>query len=490
MKSAARNLVFGVAAVVLAFLIIEVALRLVVNLSFDYLARKDDINYEYKLWQMHLFDSFMGMQEPDAELFWKLKPGYRSSFVQVNRQGFAGPDIQPKRSREFRILFIGDSTPLGLGLAKSSDSFVWLVQDLLQSEVTDRKVVVINGSVAGFTSWQCRRLLELRGEELQPDLVITYCGNNDPSYNGYLSDRQLSELAGRRSWLNDLLGKSYGYELLKEAMLKLRDAAPATSELQPRVSVQEYRENLRAVKAACDRIGCQLAICSIPTPYLWPPGIQFKVFASGKDSAGRLVMADSLRQGLNSQWDLCLDTLLLPGISDLWAKRVYSEAESDSDSPATRERELRRELSRFPHDPRLLNNLATAIWRQGRDSVDCLQAALLADSLNPVPWYNLGVLLYRKDYAAAIKYLDRARDLDNYSLRIKSTYNRALRGLCVDAAVPLIDLETIFRDLPENKYYVDHCHPTAAGHELIARRIATAVSTMIAQRSAVAPESR
>jgi len=195
--SAKRNLLFGLITLAILFIVLELALRLVVHLSAGYVSRTDDVHYEYKLWQMHLFDSFMGMQESDPDLFWKMKPGYRSPFVYVNHQGFSGPEIHPREPNEYRILFLGDSTPLGLGLAKSTDSFVWQVRALLQKAMTDRHVVVINGSVAGYTSWQCRKLLELNGEELNPDLVITYFGNNDPSYNGSLSDRQLFDATRR-----------------------------------------------------------------------------------------------------------------------------------------------------------------------------------------------------------------------------------------------------------------------------------------------------
>lgn len=457
---------------------LELVLRLVVNLSVDYLSHREDVNYEYKLWQMHLFDSFMGMQEADADLFWRLKPGYRSSFVQVNRLGLPGPEVQSRRANEYRILFLGDSTPLGLGLPQSSGSFVWKVMDLLQKEMPERKVVVINGAVAGYTSWQCRRFLDLRGEELRPDLVVTYFGNNDPSYNGYLSDRQLSELAGRRSWLNDILGKSYGYQLLKGLILRLRDRESGVPALKTRVSVDEFRENLEAIKTTCERINSKLMVCSIPTPYLWPPGIQFKVFAGGKDSAGRLLMDESMRSDLNSQWDLCLDTTLLPGVSDLWTRRVYGAVNRNALSTESETKLLYEMLARTPSDPRLLNNLGVSLWREAHDSAQYFAFALAADSIAPAAWYNLGILTYRMERDSAMRCLSRARELDNQSLRIKESYNQAIRDFGTAAAVPAIDLEHALDELPENLYYVDHCHPTSRGHDLIAGLVSKAILSL------------
>lgn len=475
-KTANRNLLFGLITLVILFIVFELALRLVVHLSVDYVSHKDDVNYEYKLWQMHLFDSFMDMQESDPDLFWKMRPGYRSSFIYVNRQGFPGPDIHPRQPNEYRILFLGDSTPLGLGLAKSTDSFVWQVRALLKKAMIDRQVVVINGSVAGYTSWQCRKLLELRGDELKPDLVITYFGNNDPSYNGYLSDRELFDMSRHYSRLNKLLGESYGYQFLKNLVLKLKKTTLATGEVKERVSMPEFRENLLAIKAWCDGNSCSLMVCSVPTPNLWPPGIQFRVFAGGKDSAGRLVMADDMRRDFAEPWDLCLDTLLLPGTSDQWARRAYSTALRDT-VPAMSEQVYRRKLAEAPDDPRLQNNLAVSLWRQGLDSVQYLFAALRHDSLNAIIWYNLGVESYHKNPTETANYLMRAKELDHYSLRIKAGYNQALRDFSSSNSIPLIDLENLFFGLPEREYFVDHCHPTGIGHILIARQIVQSITS-------------
>ena len=485
--TAKRNLFFACVSLAVMFLLVELTLRLVFHLSVDYLSRKDDVNYEYKLWQMHLFDSFMGMQESDPDLFWRLRPDYRSSFIYVNHDGFSGPEIHPKQANELRILFLGDSTPLGLGLPKTIGSFVWQARALLQESFPDRQVVVINGSVAGYTSWQCSKLLELRGENLKPDWVITYFGNNDPSYNGLLSDKQLSQLSQRSGWLNRLLANSYGYQLLKNAVLRIKESAPVAGEVKERVSVSEFTENLEAIRSWCDGHNCKLAVCSVPTPNLWPPGIQFKVFASGKDSDGRLVMADGMQRELNSLWELCLDTLLLPGAYDQWTSRVLASSSLDTLPPAQAEMICRSQLARNHDDARLMNNLGVSLWRQGRDSLACFYSALAHDSLNPTVWFNLGICLYRSDPAEADGYLQQAKELDHNSLRIKSGYNRALREFCSRNGAVLIDLENIFSGLPDSEYFVDHCHPTAKGHALIARRIATAVTRVYRQDDTLAP---
>ncbi|MFH2054468.1 MAG: hypothetical protein ABIJ61_00795, partial [bacterium] len=388
-----RNLLFALIALLLLFAVLEVVLRLAVTVSSGYLEQREELTYQFKLWQMQLFDSFMGMHQSDPELFWRLEPNYHSELLNTNSAGFFGPEIGPKRPGEYRILFLGDSTPLGIGLADWRQSFVFQLEKLLQDSLPDRKILVINAATAGYSSWQCRRLLELRGEELQPDLVVTYFGNNDPSINGALSDRQLSELTSSYAGLKRLLGKSYIYRLLRNLWFGLH-ASESDRQLVPRVSAAEFTDNLRAIKSWCDSHGVGCAFCTVPTPLLWPPGIQFKPFSGGQDSEGRLVMADDLRAKLGSQWALILDTLLLPGRDDIWTSHVYAQAYEEQGDPVIAERFYRQKLDIDPQNSQYLNNLAVLDWQRGGSAAPLLEHAWLLDSLNPTINYNLGVSLF------------------------------------------------------------------------------------------------
>ncbi len=471
-----RNWLFGTLAVGILFLLIEGVLRLFVNFSVDYLSRRENVNFEYRLWQMHLFNNFMGMHEPDPDLFWKLKPHFRSSFITVNSDGFAGPEVAPRSDDEFRILFLGDSTPLGLGLANSEQSFVRQLEALLRSSNPGRKFSVINAAVAGYTSRQCQTQLELIGAKLQPDLVITYFGNNDPSINGYLSDNELFEHTRRSGRLNRLLGQLYSYQLLRGVILGLRDAPTAKAQLKPRVSVVEARESLARISEWCEQHNSGLIVCTAATPDLWPPGIQFKIFARGRDDEGRLVMSEEMQVKLGNEWALCLDTLLLPGRTDQWTQQVYRLGQSglpvDSASLAV----LADQVQRDSVSARLWNNLGVARWQQGIASVHEFREAVRLDSLSAIAHYNLGVVLLRSDSIEARYHLRLAKELDDYSLRIKMPYNKNYREFCSEHGLSLVDIDSLFRNLPENEYFVDHCHPTLAGHKLIAEYLAARVA--------------
>jgi tetratricopeptide (TPR) repeat protein len=319
----------------------------------------------------------------------------------------------------------------------------------------------------------------LLGEELQPDMVLTYFGNNDPSMNGFLSDRELYELSSSYGGLKRLLSKSYIYRVLKLLILRWRSGGSGGGELKERVSAEEFADNLNAIRSWCREHACDLVICTIPTPDLWPPGIQFKVFAQGRDEQGRLVMSQQMRREIGGNWALCLDTLLLPGKQDYWTSRVYAAAFADTGDLVITERFYMNELGADPDNAKYLNNLAVVHWRQGRSAEDLLLAALEQDSLNPVILYNLGIVNYRDDSLAAETFLDRAKSLDNYSLRIKPPYNEALRSMGTQEGVWLADLLPTFEPLPENSFFVDHCHPTFAGHKLIADKLFSIVGPLI-----------
>jgi lysophospholipase L1-like esterase len=466
-----RNLIFGFFTVIVLLLLVEFGLRLAVTVSTNWVKEHQQLTFDFKLWQMHLFDSFMGMHEPDPELFWKMKPNYHSLLVSTNSEGFVGPEIEPKEKGEYRILFLGDSTPLGIGLPNFRESFVFQLQDSLRAAYPDRKITVINASTAGYSSWQCRKLLELDGAKLQPDLVVTYFGNNDPSINGYLSDQQLHDLSASYGGIKRLLSKSYLYRTLKLFILRWRSGSEDQGNLKERVSLPEFRDNIEAIRQWCDLHDCKLALCTVPTPNLWPPGLEFKVFSQGRDQEGRLVMSEQMRAALGGDWALCLDTLLLPGRHDVWTERVYAGAYSDKGDPVVDEQFYENGLERDPDNAQYLNNLGVLRWRQGKESVSLFRRALAIDTLSPVIFYNKGIAEYYSDTAASRLDLARAKELDNYSLRIKKPYNTDILIQSKSPGVTLVDLVQLMRGLPENKYYVDHCHPTLRGHKLIAAKL-------------------
>jgi hypothetical protein len=91
--------------------------------------------------------------------------------VAVSDQGFRNAVIGPKNPEEFRVIFLGDSFAMGWALTPE-ESMPAVLERTLQDALGDRPVTVINAGVIGYGPWQSRGLLEDRGLDLDPDLVV------------------------------------------------------------------------------------------------------------------------------------------------------------------------------------------------------------------------------------------------------------------------------------------------------------------------------
>jgi len=74
--------------------------------------------------------------------------------------------------------------------------------------------------------------------------------------------------------------------------------------------------------------------------------------------------------------------------------------------------------------------------------------------------------------------LEMAKDLDYQSLRIKSAYKDKLRELSLKYDVPLVDAVSAFNREGREFLFLDHCHPTRKGHNIIAEQIVTSLAPL------------
>jgi lysophospholipase L1-like esterase len=118
---------------------------------------------------------------------------------------------------------------------------------------------VINGGVPGYTTYQGLRLLEGRCRDLDPDVIVLEFGANDvlpwgtPKGDGLysLSDRERAKHS--RYLLSNSPSRLVMWieSLSLPAPKDLRGVAPADA--QPRVPVEEYRENLIRLSSGAPR---------------------------------------------------------------------------------------------------------------------------------------------------------------------------------------------------------------------------------------------
>jgi phospholipase/lecithinase/hemolysin len=75
------------------------------------------------------------------------------------------------------------------------------------------------------------------------------------------------------------------------------------------------------------------------------------------------------------------------------------------------------------------------------------------------------------DTLSAEEEFEKAKELDFYSLRTKKAYNNKISELASVSNLPLIDLDSLFLANNSEFLFIDHCHPTAEGHRLIAQAL-------------------
>lgn len=189
----------------------------------------------------------------DPELFWTPIPGVLGH----NSRGTMGPEFAvPKPEGVIRIVCMGDScTHFG------PDSYPDRLRRLLEAWKPGR-FEVINAGVIGYTSHQGEALLRTRVVHWQPDLVTVYFGWNDHWLARGLNDRQQSARGSRGGGaLVRTLGQA---RLVQLATWGLGGLAPAARD-QPRVSVEQFGENLRAHAELGRSVGAEVWFITAPS---------------------------------------------------------------------------------------------------------------------------------------------------------------------------------------------------------------------------------
>lgn len=485
MRPLAKNLLIRAALVVLPFLLLEGGLRLL-EVGLRSMAApptgQETLIEGNKLWQHEFFSRFRGVHRSDPLLIWAFKPDVRQPLFRTNREGLLGPEIaHEKPPGVFRILLLGDSTPVGLGLQRRREAFGEQLVALLRHRHPEQTFELVNAAVSGYTSQQGLLFLEHRGLRYSPDLVLTYFGNNDASVSGYISDGELVRRNARVVGAIDLLRRLATYRLMEKLVLPLKKGLAATTHREPvvRVTPEEYGRNMEQIIRLAREAGAEVAMVDVPVPLEWPAGLQFKPFAGLRNLQGELVMADRTQQLLERKIAYAIDWERFAerhGQVTRYSISVFKSAYEDQGDIEGHIASYRTALADDPHDEVSLNNLGVLYGKRGEfdEALDCLRRAVDEDPGYAVFHYNLGMTLKeagRHDEARAM--LVTARDLDYQSLRIKSPYTAQLEALSIRHGVPLVGAAAAFERAGPERLFVDHCHPTFEGHRIIAEEIAT-----------------
>jgi lysophospholipase L1-like esterase len=217
----------------------------------------------------------------DARLHWKLRPSVETEFlkttVRTSREGFRGGE--PEMAQRVAMC-LGDSTVFGYSV-EESDAFPARLQSRLrQQSKSDHAWSVINAGVPGYSSLQVRLQAEKLVPRWKPAVIILCVGNNE-AWPVERSDRQIDEDRAISARLVSLLSAS---KVLVWAAEKIRPEkpqpfiAPDLEKAVPRVSKEEFGENLRAIAEIAREANARLILLGPPANLYWAP-TRFKKFA-------------------------------------------------------------------------------------------------------------------------------------------------------------------------------------------------------------------
>ena len=188
MKGSKKKYIFALLPVIILFVLLEVGARLVLFLelksvgfrigAFDVLFEPYDRTWDDNF----VFDYFSGYRA-------------RQSVSPESRRPpkIPGPAKKPD---EVRILCLGDSVAYGYELLES-DAWPARLQVYLNQRTTSNKTYeVYNGGVIGYSPQQCKRLLQSRLIQLEPDIIL-WAENPFFADSLPLPDEHLSERGAR-----------------------------------------------------------------------------------------------------------------------------------------------------------------------------------------------------------------------------------------------------------------------------------------------------
>ncbi|MCH9031928.1 MAG: hypothetical protein IIB00_06675, partial [candidate division Zixibacteria bacterium] len=433
-----------------------------------------------------------------------IRSALKQPLATTNSHGLlANREIPPEKPIGIRrILLLGDSSPVGIGLERRQQAFGEALTTILNRRYADFfRVELINMAVSGFSSEQIRIQLK-RGLAYDPDLVIVYIGNNDASVSGRVSDRELIEANSKRRVqpANNILSKSTLYRALKALLMPLKSLFHSIGDKRIilRVGVSRFRENLENIAKNCQRNKVPVVFVKPPVPTLWPAGLQFRALVNQSNSAGQIIMPDTLRKLFGSNASYCLDSGLMKDIygdADIFTQAVYR---SSYNSALARENFI---ATPDENSSSLKwNNYGVSLWKSGEylaaDSA-LLRAReiyvrretgdmndFVSRSVGSVYLYNIGlnrafkniipreeISLRTKEFFEVSVYLDSALDADFFSLRIKRDYLKIFDGLLFEdrqQALSIVDVRNAFAENNAERLFIDHCHLTVLGHRIVA----------------------
>ena len=142
-----KKMLFSIVAFLLFLALLEMSARI---FESSLIESAVDIKKE-RGWQTEFFSSSFDWHQSDPDLLWRFKPHLANKLIQTNSDGILGGEIpKKKRAETIRILILGDSSPVGLGLKTRDHAFDAVLEYLLKNQyMGKRNFEISNGAVSG-----------------------------------------------------------------------------------------------------------------------------------------------------------------------------------------------------------------------------------------------------------------------------------------------------------------------------------------------------
>ncbi|MFQ5719866.1 MAG: SGNH/GDSL hydrolase family protein [Acidobacteriota bacterium] len=424
--------------------------------------------------------------QKDPLLFWRMRPhldvDLGGMHVRTNAGGFRDAEFATvSHGTERRIAFVGDSTTFGWGVTEPQERFSDQVARLLNAAPAPgsatsarRPVRSLNFGQTGYSTVQAGRLLSREVLPLSPDVVVILLAANDFGLASGRTDADQPVVDATASVVARLLAHSTFYRRLARRLATWRDAAgssPASSGELRRVPPATFRRNLGAMIDRVRAAGARPLLMTYPrrptNPLLPCPPVDWH----DRDAVAR--RHDALRD---------LGAILQPAVDAVLASAAPGNASAAPPALDTWERLT----SRLAGHPSTLYGRGYLLFRAHRTEA-AEKALSLATTASPggadacaVDLFSTALFRYREEPVAA-EYNDIIRDVASRTgtalIDVRRLLARAQRSLLEPAVMPDRSRTALLTAwFVSRSYFVDVVHPSARGHELIAKALVMALS--------------
>jgi lysophospholipase L1-like esterase len=345
-----------------------------------------------------------------------------------------------------RIAILGDSSSSGIGQGGCC------YPARLSSLLRDIGAKITNYAVPGFTSADACRFFRTVLLKERFDCLIIYLGNNEGAASPYKGRDSRTRL---RAWLPRQRKRRF-QPILSPPRFRFRyDVCAPTTATTPR----DFHQNLDRIVRSAIRERTRVIIVNPIANRGFPcglgaPNASYFCYLDGLDRLGGAASNEPIDEPSEA----------------LAAGLRFFHADRWDDAAALWDRVAR------------ADDVAGFI---ARHNLECLQAlagdagcearfrALLGEYANydAIILYNLAQLRRQGDDEEARRLLDRAYDEDTSLYRIRRQYRTAIAALAARRQVRLIDLQQLLHP----SHFIDYCHPTEEGHDVIAHALSALI---------------